>query len=69
MDKPSIKRVVRLSWVRAQTKEEFEMQKKEPELDPTFFTDEELEYYVNFLLRVHTDEWIVINDKNNEGII
>ena len=69
MDKPSIKRVVRLSWVRAQAKEEFERLKKEPELDSAFFTDEELESYVNFLLRVHTDEWIVINDKNNEGII
>ena len=69
MDKPSIKRVGRLSWVRAQAKEEFERLKKEPELDSAFFTDDELENYVNFLLRVHTDEWIVINDKNNEGII
>ncbi len=69
MEKPSIKRLVRLSWVRAQAKEEFERLKKEPELDSAFFTDEELENYVNFLLRVHTDEWIVINDKNNEGNI
>lgn len=69
MEKPSIKRVVHLSWVRAQAKEEFERLKKEPELDSAFFTDEELEHYVNFLLRVHTDKWIVINDKNNEGII
>lgn len=66
MDKPSIKRVVRLSWIRAQAKDEFEQLKKEPELDPTFFTDDELEHYVNFLLRVHADEWIVINDLNNE---
>lgn len=65
MDKQTIKRVTRLSGVREQAKEEFEMLKKEPELDPTFFTEEGLEHYENFLLRVHTDEWLVIDDINN----
>lgn len=69
MDKPSIKRVVRLSWIREQAKEEFELLKKEPELDSSFFTDGELEHYVNFLLRVHADEWLIIDDINDEGTI
>lgn len=65
MEKPNIKRVTGLSWIRKQAKEDFEMLKKEPELDPSFFTDDELEHYVDFLLRVHADEWLVIDDTNN----
>lgn len=69
MDKPMLKRVVRLSWIWAQAKEEFKRLKEEPELDPTFFTDDELDHYVNFLLRVHADEWLIIDDIYNDGTI
>lgn len=69
MESPIIKRVVCLSWIREQAREEFEMLKKEPELDPTFFTEDELELYVNFLLRVHADVWLVLDDEKHEGII
>lgn len=66
MDKPMLKRVVRLSWIWAQAKEELEQLRREPDLDPDFFTDDEFEDYIDFLIRVHADEWLIIDDVNDE---
>lgn len=65
----NIKKIVRLSWIKDQARSEFEIMKKHPELDADFFTEEELEHYVDVMIRSHEDEWIVINDLGDEGII
>ncbi len=59
---PKIQKVMRLSQVYKMAREEFENMKNEPTLDSKFFTDNELKHYVNFLLREHKEEWLVIND-------
>lgn len=66
MKKPEIKKVVRLSWIREQAAKEFEELKRIPDLDPSFFTTEEMEYYIGTLIRSHADEWMVVNDIEDE---
>lgn len=65
MGKPTIKSVKYLSQIWEDAKENLEMLKKEPGLDPTVLTDDWLEKYVILMLHVHGDEWLVIDDINN----
>lgn len=69
MIKPQIKKVVRLSWIREQAAKEFEKLKRVTNLDPSFFTAEEMEHYIKVLIMSHADDWMVINDIENEGAI
>ncbi len=64
-NEPKILKVMRLSQVYEIAREEFEDMKNEPAVDPEFFTDDELIHYVNFLIREHKDEWLVVNDFND----
>lgn len=66
MKKPEIKKVVRLSWIREQAAKEFEELRNVPDLDPSFFTAEEMEHYIGTLIRSHADEWMVVNDIEDE---
>lgn len=66
MRKPELKKVVRLSWVRERAAEEFEELKHVPDLDPSFFTMEVMEHYIEVLIKCHADEWMVINDIEDE---
>ena len=66
MKKTRIKKVVRLSWIREQAAKEFEELKCVPDLDPSFFTAEELEHYIGALIRCHAKDWMVVNDIEDE---
>lgn len=68
MNKPNIKKVVRLSWIREQARQEFEEMRHNPELDPAFFTDEELEHYLGVLIRSHAEDWLVIDDRDERTV-
>lgn len=67
MIKPEIKKIVRLSWVKERAAKDFEEMKRDPQLDPMFFNDQELEHYIGVLIRTHADEWMVIDDLGDEG--
>lgn len=66
MEKPGIRKIVCLSWIREQATDEFEALRQDPCLDPEFFTDEELEHYIKVIIMSHADDWMVINDIENE---
>lgn len=66
MRKPEIKKVVRLSWVRERAAEEFEDMKRDPQLDPMFFDNQELEHYIGVIIRSHAEDWMVIDDLRDE---
>ena len=63
MLKQRIKKVVSLSSVRELAAGEFEVMRRDPHLDPVFFTEEELEHYIQVLIRSLSEEWIVIDDE------
>lgn len=58
-----VKKIVSLSWVKQQAQDEFEQLKTLPDLDPEFFTNEELEHYVRVLIARHKGDWIVVENK------
>ena len=60
--KPTVKRIVKLSWIHDSAREEFEFMKKHPDLDADFFNDEELDHYVSVIIRSHAEDWLVIDD-------
>ena len=66
--RPEVKRIVKLSWIYESAREEFDEMKKHPDLDPDFFTDEELDHYVRVIIRSHVEDWLVIDDRN-EGAV
>lgn len=68
MDKICIKKVVRLSRIRDRATEELEEMRRSPELDPAFFTDEELEHYIGVLIRSHEDDRLVIDDRDERVV-
>lgn len=65
MGKTTIKSVKYLSQIWEDGKENLEMLKKEPGLDPTVLTDDWLEKYLILMLHIHADEWLVIDNINN----
>lgn len=67
MIKPEIKKIVRLSWIWEWATKKFEELRCSPNLDPSFFTADELEHYIGVLIRSHADDWMVINDIEDEG--
>lgn len=69
MAKPEIKRVVRLSSVMERARKEFEEMGLNPELDASFFSDDELKHYVGVLIKSHAEDWLVINDCGDEGAV
>lgn len=66
--KPSVKRIVKLSWIYQSAREEFEAMKQHPDLDPDFFTEEELEHYVGVIIKSHINDWLVIDDRDERAI-
>ena len=66
MCQTTIKKVVRLSWVIQAARAEFEAMKECPELDADFFSEDELKHYVGILIKQHSEDWIVINDIEDE---
>lgn len=66
--KPSVKRIVKLSWIYQSAREEFEIMKQHPDLDADFFTEDELEHYVGAIIRSHIEDWIVIDDRDERAI-
>ena len=66
MKELSCKQLVKLSWIYKEAREEFEAMKKVPELDPDFFTEEELDHYVGVIIRSHLNDWLVIDDIHND---
>lgn len=64
MERPSIKKIVCLSWIRQLAKAEFEALKSNSELDTEFFNGDELEHYIDVLLKNHEADWLVIDDWN-----
>lgn len=69
MRKPKIKKVVRLSWIREKAAEEFEELKRTPDLDSSFFTADEMEHYIEVLIKCHAEDWMVINDLQDERAV
>lgn len=65
MENPDIKKVVRLSWLREQAAQEFEVLKRVPNLDSSFFSAEELEHYIGVLIRSNEEDWLVIDDTDD----
>lgn len=50
-------------------RKEFEEMGLNPELDASFFSDDELKHYVGVLIKSHTEDWLVINDCGDEGAV
>lgn len=69
MEKTEIKKVVKLSWIYDSARAEFEMMKQMPDLDASFFTEDELEHYVGVIIKSHLDDWLVVNDIDNERTV
>ncbi len=69
MTKPAIKKVVRLSWLREHAKQEFDEMRGNPDFDPTFFSEAELEHYIRVLIRSYEDDWLIIDDIEDERTI
>ncbi len=63
-NEPTIQRIVTLSSIVNEARKEFDEMRQCPDLDPTFFTEDELWHYVRFIIRTHQNEWRVINDLN-----
>ncbi len=66
--KKTAKKIVKLSWIYESAREEFEVMKKHPDLDPDFFTDEELEHYVGVIIKNHINDWLVIDDRDERTV-
>lgn len=66
--KLSVKRVVKLSWIYESARKEFDVMKKHPDLDPDFFTEDELDHYVGVIVRNHIGDWLVIDDRDERAI-
>lgn len=66
MMKPTVKRIVKLSWIMGSAREEFEKMKKHPDLDADFFNENELAHYVGVIIKSHEDDWLIIDDRNED---
>lgn len=66
--KPKILKLVPLSALIEQARRDLLELGNNPDVDPGFLSDNDINDYVNTMVALHSDEWSIINDVDYERI-